>query len=89
VDGSRADGVNLLNWPHWEVRRVEEGEHAYQLAIAPKRPTTACLHCGVAGQLGRFGTQQPLFLDLPIHGKQVALRVCIQRFAADTKILSS
>ena len=25
--GSRAAGVNLLNWPHWEVRRLEEGEH--------------------------------------------------------------
>lgn len=57
-----------------------EGEHAYQLAIALKRSATACLHCGVVGQLGRFGSQQPLFLDLPMHGKQVALRVVRQRY---------
>ena len=29
---------------------------------------------------GDSGTQQPLFLDLPIHGKQVALRVLRQRY---------
>jgi transposase len=78
--GSRAAGPNLLNWPHWEVRRLEEGEHAYQLAIALRRAATACQRCGVVGQLERFGTQQPLFLDLPIHGKQVALRVLRQRY---------
>jgi hypothetical protein len=72
--------VNLLNWPHWDVRHVEEGTHAYQLAIALKRSATACLSCGDVGHLERFGTQQPLFLDLPIHGKQVALRVVRQRY---------
>ena len=77
---SRAAGVNLLNWPHWEVRRLEEGEHAYQLMVALRRSATACLHCGMAGELERFGTQHPLFLDLPIHGKQVALRVVRQRY---------
>jgi transposase len=79
--GSRRPAtVNLLNWPHWEVRRLEEEEHAYELTVALKRRATACLHCGVADQLERFGTQHPLFLDLPIHGKQVALHVVRQRY---------
>jgi hypothetical protein len=68
--GSRAASVNLLNWPHLEVRRM----------VALRRSATACLHCGMAGELERFGTQHPLCLDLPIHGKQVALRVIRQRY---------
>jgi transposase len=36
--------------------------------------------CGVVGQLERFGKQHPLFIDLPVHGKQVAIGVVRQRY---------
>jgi transposase len=32
------------------------------------------------GQLERFGKQHPIFVDLPTHGKQVAIRVARQRY---------
>ena len=59
---------------------LDETERAYQVTAAPKQHATACVRCGVVGQLERFGKQHPLFVDLPVHGKQVALRVVRQPY---------
>ena len=70
---------NLLNLAGWWVYGVRESEEGYAFTCAypsftpcPKEHEEALLH--------RFGRKQQRYLDLPMHGKRVALLVHRQRY---------
>lgn len=44
-------------------------------------PVTVCIKCGVVSpRLKRHGVQEQLFMDTPLHGKRVGIRVKRQRY---------
>lgn len=71
---------NILNWPHWEVIRVEEVGPDYRIVARPLTPPTACIFCGTIGQLRPYGARAQRFMDLPVHAKRTGILVERRRF---------
>jgi len=72
--------MNILNLPDWEVIEVKESEYDYAIHAKYTPEPTACIRCGVIGQLYRHGIKRQRFMDLPIHNKRVGLIVHRQRY---------
>ena len=72
--------MNILNLPDWEILETKEGEYDYVINAHYIPEPTACLRCGVIGQLYRHGVKKQRFMDLPIHNKRVGLIAHRQRY---------
>ncbi|MBA3823941.1 MAG: transposase family protein [Ktedonobacterales bacterium] len=70
---------NILNLADWVVYGVRESAEGYQFTWAYPA-ITLCPGGHAEDQLPRFGRKEPLFLDLPMHGKRVALLVDRRRY---------
>jgi transposase len=57
---------------------VRDGVQHFQVACATA--TEACGKCGVVGRLYRHGLETATFRDIPSFGKQVEIRVIVQRY---------
>ena len=69
---------NLLNLVGWTIHDTQETEQGYQF-VAVYTVEFPCIHCQ-AVDLQRFGKKEQLFLDLPMHGRRVGVRVQRQRY---------
>jgi transposase len=72
--------MNILNLPDWEVIELKESEYDYAIHAKYSQEPTACIRCGVIGQLYRHGIKRQRFMDLPVHNKRVGLIVHRQRY---------
>jgi transposase len=72
--------MNILNLPDWEVIELKESEYDYAIHTRYTPEPTACIRCGVIGQLYRHGIKKQRFMDLPVHNKRVGLIVHRQRY---------
>ena len=72
--------MNILNLPDWEILETKEGEYDYVINAKYIPEPTACLRCGVIGQLYKHGVKKQRFMDLPIHNKRVGLIAHRQRY---------
>ena len=74
--------TNILNLPNWKVLHFGEREDGTYVASAEFDPNPSfCPRCGVVWpKIHVHGRKEQLYNDLPIHGKQVALRVQRKRF---------
>jgi transposase len=72
--------MNILNLPDWEVIELKESEYDYAIHAKYTPEPTACIRCGVIGQLYRHGIKRQRFMDLPVHNKRVGLIVHRQRY---------
>ena len=72
--------MNILNLPDWEVIELKESEYDYAIHAKYTPEPTACIRCGVIGQLYRHGIKKQRFMDLPVHNKRVGLIVHRQRY---------
>lgn len=72
--------MNLLNLANWTIASVEEHERAYTIKARYDTTRTSCPACCRFGLLQRFGRKEQLYLDLPMHGKRVGVRVERQRY---------
>lgn len=72
--------VNILNWPAWDVLKVQETTDDYRIDARPKARPPACLFCGFIGGLQQYGTRETRYMDLPIHAKRVGVYVPRRRF---------
>src|SRR3989304_7834764 len=70
----------ILNLPDWEVIDLKESEYDYAIHARYTPEPTACIRCGVIGQLYRHGIKRQRFMDLPVHNKRVGLIVHRQRY---------
>lgn len=72
---------NLLNLDGWKTTAVVENEHDILIPSEYSVAPTVCVRCGVADpRLKRHGVQEQLFMDTPIQGKRVGIRVRRQRY---------
>src|SRR4030042_1653083 len=72
--------MNILNLPDWEVIELKESEYNYAIHARYPPGPTACIRCGVIGQLYRHGIKKQRYMDLPVHNKRVGLIVHRQRY---------
>ena len=72
--------MNILNLPDWEVIELKESEYDYAIHAKYTPEPTACIRCGVMGQLYRHGIKKQRFMDLPVHNKRVGLIAHRQRY---------
>ncbi len=56
---------NIVNLPDWEVIEAKESEYDYAIHAKYTPEPTACIRCGVIGQLYRHGIKRQRFMDLP------------------------
>ena len=75
--------TNILNWPHWNIVRVDENAHDYRVTTTLKDPPNHSPKCGHKPPFKKYGTRQELFADLPSHGKRVRINVIRQRYRCD------
>jgi transposase len=71
--------VNILNLPNWKVLELKEGRYDYQIVAQYTVPNRFCPHCD-SQSISCNGSRPALFKDLPIHGKQVRIKVIRQRY---------
>lgn len=73
--------VNILNLPDWEVLDMKETDHDYLIVARYTGEPEECKHClGPADHLYRHGLMEHRYMDLPMHGKRVGLKVQRQRY---------
>lgn len=72
--------TDILQLPGWEVSaiRLEEGE--YIISATYTTQASACVKCGVIGNLYRHGTKTVRYRDSPIRGNPVILEGTVQRY---------
>ncbi|HZC08320.1 MAG TPA: transposase family protein [Ktedonobacterales bacterium] len=71
---------NILNLPEWTVIKTEEEPRAYHIHARFDIPSSACRSCLRFGYLRRYGVREQVYLDLPMHGRRVAIHVHRQRY---------
>lgn len=72
---------NILGLVDWNVLNREENEHDMVITAEYTKAIEFCEKCGVdTPRLKKHGTQDQLFIDIPIHGKRAAIKVKRQRY---------
>lgn len=71
--------MTILQFPAYNVLKVESTDHDYHIVAEPIEPRRACPHCQSGNTVG-FGRREQLVKDLPIHGKRVGIYVDTRRF---------
>jgi len=72
---------NLLNLNGWSTSATVESEHDLLIPAEYRVEPPCCIRCGNAEpRLKKHGVQEQLFMDTPLHGKRVGIRVKRQRF---------
>jgi transposase len=71
----------------WKVLERQHDEHDMLITAEYTKPPEFCVRCGVEGaKLLKHGVQEQTFMDTPIHGKRVGIKVQRQRYrCADCK----
>lgn len=72
--------MNILNWPDWNIISVHENDQDYLIVAETGDEPGACPHCGAIGESVRYGKKRQTFMDLPVHGKRVGIRVVRRRY---------
>ncbi len=71
--------TTILSVPAYKILRVEETEQEYHIRTELAQSPTTCPTCAHA-RLLRYGRNEQLIRDLPIHGRRVGLYVDTQRW---------
>ncbi|MBW4048486.1 MAG: ISL3 family transposase [Proteobacteria bacterium] len=79
LDDAGLAPANILHLPAYKVLRVEETDHDYHIRTELARSPTHCTACEHA-RLLRYGRNEQLIRDLPMHGKRVGIYVDTQRW---------
>src|ERR1700749_2862553 len=79
--------VTILALDDWKVLVRKTDEHDMLITTEYAKPPEFCVRCGVEGaKLLKHGVQEQTFMDTPIHGKRVGIKVQRQRYrCADCK----
>lgn len=72
--------VDILNLPKFNVNRILENEHDFQIHVSAIHEPSVCPHCGSVANLYKHASREQLCMDLPIHGKRVGLLIHRQRY---------
>lgn len=71
--------MGLLNLPSLKATSMEEGDMDYKIsAVIKSKDIRSCLHCNTSGLSGH-GSKVQLFMDTPMHGKQVGILLSRRR----------
>ena len=79
--------ANILALDDWKVLDRKNDEHDMMITAEYTKSPEFCVRCGVEGaKLLKHGVQEQTFMDTPIHGKRVGIKVQRQRYrCADCK----
>lgn len=72
---------NILGLKDWNVTIRQENDHDMAITAEYAANPTVCLRCGVESpRLKKYGVQEQTFMDTPIHGKRVGIKIMRQRY---------
>jgi transposase len=70
---------NILGWNHWHVLAVETNAHDYLITAERDAGVVVCPHCSNSF-VHKHDTRPHVFMDTPLHGRRVGIRVLKKRF---------
>jgi transposase len=71
--------TDILNLPYYRALEVRENAYDYLIIARTTIPPRACPTCESLDFI-KHGAREPIFMDIPIHGKRVGIRVVRQRY---------
>lgn len=71
--------MDALNLKNIKVIKIHENEQDYEIYAVRPTPPLCCPKCH-SSELKKFGKKEKQYIDLPIHGKRVCIRMKQQRF---------
>ena len=70
---------DILNMAFYTALEVRENEYDYLIIAQTNNPPRCCPHCQSL-EYNKHGTREPVFMDTPIHGKRVGIKIMRQRY---------
>jgi transposase len=71
--------TDILNLPYYRALEVRENDYDYLIIAQTTIPPRSCPTCQSL-DFRRHGTREPIFMDVPIHGKRAGVQVIRQRY---------
>jgi len=71
--------IDILNLALYTTLNLIETDHDYHITARPIYQPLRCPHCG-SDNFKKHGTREPEFMDTPMHGKRVGVKIVRQRY---------
>ncbi len=71
--------TDILNMAFYTALEIRENEYDYLIIAQSNHPHRCCPHCQSL-DYNKHGMREPIFMDTPIHGKRVGIKIMRQRY---------